>query len=126
MGNIYIYIGIGVPKWWGPLALAQSAPPLIRYCRPHTCSWTAWRCLNRLRFVVTSSKEQRKLYKYFNRDKTCDCGQAPETTKHMLQTTKYMGTWVHAVTHTCILIWYSFPGILLFYYFIAYYENNSQ
>ena len=27
-----IYFGIGAPEWWGPLALTQSAPPLIRYC----------------------------------------------------------------------------------------------
>ena len=51
----------------------------------HTSPWTAWRCLNRLRTGVACSKEQRKRWKYFNGDTTCECGQAPETTKHMLQ-----------------------------------------
>ena len=51
----------------------------------HTSPWAAWRCLNRLRTGVTCSKEQRKRWKYFNGDTTCECGQAPETTKHMLQ-----------------------------------------
>ena len=31
------------------------------------------------------SMQQRKRWKYFNGDTTCECGQAPETTKHMLQ-----------------------------------------
>ena len=31
MGHKATYSGIGVPTWWGPLALAQSASPLIRY-----------------------------------------------------------------------------------------------
>ena len=51
----------------------------------HTSLWAAWRCLNRLRTGVASSKEQRKRWKYFNGDTTCECGQATETTKHMLQ-----------------------------------------
>ena len=51
----------------------------------HTSPWAAWRCLNRLRTGVACSKEQRKRWKYFNGDTTCECGQAPETTKHMLQ-----------------------------------------
>jgi len=51
----------------------------------HTSPWTTWRCLNRLRTGVTCSKEQRRKWKYFNGDTTCECGQAPETTKHMLQ-----------------------------------------
>ena len=44
-----------------------------------------WRCLNRLRTGVACSKEQRKRWKYINGDTTCECGQAPETTKHMLE-----------------------------------------
>ena len=51
----------------------------------HTSPWTAWRCLNRLRTGVACGKEQRKRWKYFNGDTTCECGQAPETTRHMLQ-----------------------------------------
>ena len=51
----------------------------------HTSPWAAWRCLNRLRTGVACSKEQRKRWKYFNGDTTCEYGQAPETTKHMLQ-----------------------------------------
>ena len=51
----------------------------------HTRPWAAWRCLNRLRTGVPCSKEQRKRWKYFNGDITCECGQAYETTKHMLQ-----------------------------------------
>ena len=53
--------------------------------KEHTSPWAAWRCLNRLRTGVACSKEQRKTWKYFNGDTTCECGQAPETTKHMLQ-----------------------------------------
>ena len=34
---------------------------------------------------VACSKEQRKRWKYFNGDTTCDCSQAPETTLHMVQ-----------------------------------------
>ena len=30
-GGRRIYFGIGAPKWWGPLALDQSAPSLILY-----------------------------------------------------------------------------------------------
>ena len=45
----------------------------------------AWRCLNRLRTGIACSKEQHKRFKYFNGDTTCECGQAPETTKHKLQ-----------------------------------------
>ena len=41
--------------------------------------------LNRIDTGVTSSKEQRKRWKYFNGDTTCEPGQAPETAKHMLQ-----------------------------------------
>ena len=51
----------------------------------HTSPWAAWICFNRLRTGVACSKEQRKRLKYFNGDTTCECGQAPETTKHMLQ-----------------------------------------
>ena len=51
----------------------------------HTSPCAAWRCLNRLRTGVACSKEQLKRWKYFNGDTTCECGQAPETTKHMLQ-----------------------------------------
>ena len=51
----------------------------------HASPWAAWRCLNRLRTGVACSKEQRKRWKYFNGDTPCECGQAPETTKHMLQ-----------------------------------------
>ena len=51
----------------------------------HTSPWAAWRCLNRLRTDVACSKEKHKRWKYFNGDTTCECGQAPETTKHMLQ-----------------------------------------
>ena len=51
----------------------------------HTSPWAAWRCLNRLRTGVACSKEQRKRWKYFNGDTTCECGQAPKTTKHMFQ-----------------------------------------
>ena len=51
----------------------------------NTSPWTKWRCLNRLRTGVACSNEQRKRWKYFNRDTTCECSQAPETTKHRLQ-----------------------------------------
>ena len=51
----------------------------------HTSPWAAWCCIYRLRTGVACSKEQRKRWKYFNGDTTCECGQAPETTKHMLQ-----------------------------------------
>ena len=51
----------------------------------HTSPWTAWRCLNSLRTGVACSKEQQKRLKYFNGDTTCERGQVPETTKHMLQ-----------------------------------------
>ena len=51
----------------------------------HTSPWAAWRCLNRLRTGVACSKKQRKRWKYFNGDRTWECGQAPETTKQMLQ-----------------------------------------
>ena len=51
----------------------------------HTSPWAAWIYLNRLRTGVACNKEQRKRGKYFNGDTTCECGQAPETTKHMLQ-----------------------------------------
>ena len=51
----------------------------------HTSPWTAGRCLYRLRTGVACSKEQCKRWKYFNGDITCKCGQAHETTKHMLQ-----------------------------------------
>ena len=51
----------------------------------HTSPWAAWRYLNRLRTGVACSKEQRKRWKYFNGDTTCECGQGPETTKHILQ-----------------------------------------
>ena len=50
----------------------------------HTSPWAAWRCLHRLRTGVTCSKRQRMRWKYFNGDTICECGQAPETTKHML------------------------------------------
>ena len=33
VGHKATYFGIGAPKWWGPMALAQSGPPLIRYCQ---------------------------------------------------------------------------------------------
>ena len=51
----------------------------------HTSPWAAWRCLNRLRTGVACSMVQPKRWKYFNGDTTCECGQASETTKHMLQ-----------------------------------------
>ena len=38
-----------------------------------------------LRIVVVCSKEKRKRWEYFNGDMTCECGEAPETTRHMLQ-----------------------------------------
>ena len=55
-----------------------------------------WSCLNSDNCVVkTISQLATKLprsvfghnyrWKYFNGDTTCECGQAPETTKHMLQ-----------------------------------------
>ena len=40
---------------------------------------------HRLHTGVACSTEQRKRWKYFNGDTTCEYGQAPETTKHMLQ-----------------------------------------
>ena len=51
----------------------------------HTSPWAAWICLNRSRTGVACSKDQRKRWKYFNGVTTCECVQAPETTKHMLQ-----------------------------------------
>ena len=51
----------------------------------HTSPWAAWRCINRLRTGVACIKEQRKRWMYFNGDTTCECGQAPVTTKHKLQ-----------------------------------------
>ena len=51
----------------------------------YTSPWTAWECFNRLRTGVACSKEQRKRWKYFNGDTTCEFGQVPESTKHMLQ-----------------------------------------
>ena len=39
----------------------------------HTSPWTAWRCLNRSRTGVACSNEQRKRWKYFNGDTTCEC-----------------------------------------------------
>ena len=51
----------------------------------HTSPWAAWGYLIRLRTCVACSKEQRTRWKYLNGDTTCECGQAPETTKHMLQ-----------------------------------------
>ena len=51
----------------------------------HTSPLTAWRCFNRLRTGVACSTEQLKRWNYFNGDTTCECVQAPETTKHMLQ-----------------------------------------
>ena len=53
----------------------------------NTSPWTAWICLNRLRTGVSCNKDQCKRWKYFNGDRTSECGQAPETTKHMLQCT---------------------------------------
>ena len=47
--------------------------------------WTTWRCLNRLRTGYTCSKDQRKRWGYYEGDTTCECGQGPETTAHMLQ-----------------------------------------
>ena len=47
----------------------------------------AYQCLDsvkmfeQVRTGVTCSKEQRKRWKHFNEDTTCECGQAPETTK---------------------------------------------
>ena len=51
----------------------------------HDSPWLNWRCLNRLRTGYTCSKEQRKKWEYFNRDTTCECGLAAESTAHMLE-----------------------------------------
>ena len=51
----------------------------------HDCPWLNWRCLNRLRTGYTCSKAQSKKWGYFNGDTTCECGQAAETTAHMMQ-----------------------------------------
>ena len=53
--------------------------------REHTNPRTAWIFLNRLSTGVSCSKEQHEIWKYFNGDTTCECGEAPETTTHMLQ-----------------------------------------
>ena len=58
-------------------------------------SGTAWISLNRLRTGVTCSNGQRKRWKYSNGEMTCECGQAPEPTKHMLQ--------CPLLTHLCTL-----------------------
>ncbi len=51
----------------------------------HDSPWTTWRCLNRLRTGYTCSKEQRKKWGYYDGDTTCECGQSPENTNHMLR-----------------------------------------
>ena len=43
----------------------------------HDSPWLNWRCLNRRR--------TRYKWEYFNGDTTCECGQAAESTAHMLQ-----------------------------------------
>ena len=53
--------------------------------KEHTSPWTAWRCLNRLRTGIACSQKQHLKWKYFNGGTTCECGQAPEIPKHMLQ-----------------------------------------
>ena len=55
------------------------------FAKGHTSPWAMWRYINRLRAGVACSKEQRKRWKYFNGNTTCECGQAPETTKNLLQ-----------------------------------------
>ena len=61
----------------------------------HTSPWAAWICLNRLRTGVACIKEQCNRWKYLNGDTPCECGQAPGTTKHMLQ--------CPLLAHPCIL-----------------------
>ena len=51
----------------------------------HDSPWLSWRCLNRLRTGYTCSEEQRKKWGYFNRDTTCECGLAAESTFRMWQ-----------------------------------------
>ena len=51
----------------------------------HTSHWAAWRCLNMLRTGIACSKEKCKRWKYFSGDTSCECGRAPEATRHMLQ-----------------------------------------
>ena len=45
--------------------------------------------------LVLHSKEKRMRWKYFNGDMACKCGQAPESTKYMLQ--------CPLLTHPCTL-----------------------
>ena len=61
----------------------------------HDIPWLNWRCLNRLRTGYTGSIEQRKKWRYFNRDTTCECWQAAESTAHMSQCS--------LVAHPCTL-----------------------
>ena len=49
----------------------------------HDSPWLNWRCLNRLRTGYTCSKEQRNKWGNFNRDTTCECELAAESTSHM-------------------------------------------